>query len=71
MAKPEGALQVYQSEASEGSTTLAIGDAGRIAKGSLTFRKGPYFVRLVAFADSPEIAQALTNLARAISDRLE
>ena len=70
MAKADGAKQVYESESAEGSTPLALGDAARTAGGSVTFRQGPYFVRLVAYEDSPDIRQALTELARAISDRL-
>jgi hypothetical protein len=70
MAKAAGAKQIFESVSSEGSTALTLGDAARSAKGSVTFRQGPYFVRLVAFEDSPGMAQALTDLARAISDRL-
>jgi polyferredoxin len=65
-----GAKKIYDSERSEGSQPLALGDAGRYAKGSLTFRQGPYFVRLVAFEDSPEIAKALADLAHVLSGRL-
>jgi hypothetical protein len=36
----------------------------------LTFRQGPYFVRIVAYEDSPEIAKGLTDLAHAVSSRL-
>jgi hypothetical protein len=70
MAKADGAKQVYDSESGAESTPLTLGEAARTAKGSVTFRQGPYFVRLVAYEDSPGIAQALTELARAISDRL-
>jgi hypothetical protein len=66
-----GAQKIYDSTAPVGSQPLAIGDAARYAKGSLTFREGPYFVRLVAFEDSPEIATALTALAHALSDKLK
>jgi len=44
--------------------------AGRLAKRSLTFRQGPYFVRIVTFEDSPGIAKGLTDLASAVSRRL-
>jgi hypothetical protein len=70
MATPEGAKKIYDSESAVGSQPLAIGDADRYAKGSLTFRQGPYFVRLVAYDDSPEMAAALTTLARAVSGKL-
>jgi len=70
MGDAAGARKVYDSESSEGSQPLTIGDAGRYAKGSLTFRQGPYFVRLVAYGDSPEMVAALTALARVVSSRL-
>ncbi len=70
MGSAAGAQKIYDAESSEGSQPLTLGDAGRYAKGSLTFRQGPYFIRAVAFEDSPEIANSLTGLAHAISNRL-
>jgi hypothetical protein len=70
MSAAAGAQKIYDSESAEGSQPVAIGDAGRYAKGSLTFRQGPYFVRLVAYEDSPEIAKGLSDLAHAVSSRL-
>jgi hypothetical protein len=70
MGNAAGARKIYDSESAEGSQPLTLGDSARYAKGSLTFRQGPYFVRLVAFQDSPEIAAALTALARALSGKL-
>ena len=70
MGNIAGAQKIYDSESAEGSQALTLGDAGRYAKGGLTFRQGPYFVRAVAFEDSPEIAKGLTDLAHAISNRL-
>jgi hypothetical protein len=70
MSEAAGAGKIYDAESAEGSHPLAIGDAGHYAKGSLTFRQGPYFVRLVAYQDSPEMAKGLEALARAISDKL-
>jgi hypothetical protein len=64
------ARKIYDSESAVGSQPLTIGDAGRYAKGSLTFRQGPYFVRLVAYDDSPEMTTALIALARAVSSKL-
>ncbi len=71
MATAAGARQVFESESSQGSQALALGDAGRISKGALAFRKGPYFIRLVAYQDAPEVSEALTVLARAIEKRLD
>ena len=70
MAKPEGAKKIYDSESSVESQPAEIGEAGRLSKGSLAFHQGPYFVRVVAYEDSPEVAKALTELARAVSSRL-
>jgi hypothetical protein len=70
MGDAAGARKIYDSESAEGSQTISLGDAGRYAKGSLTFRQGRYFVRLVAYEDSPEIAKGLTDLAQAVSGRL-
>ena len=70
MGDAAGARKIYDSESTVGSQPLVLGDAGRYAKGSLTFRQGPYFVRLVAYEDSPPMATALTALASALSDRL-
>ena len=70
MGDAAGARKIYDSESAVGSQSLAMGDAGRYAKGSLTFRQGPYFVRLVAYEDSPQMATALTALASALSDKL-
>ena len=76
MAKPEGAKRIYDSESAAESQPVDIGEAGlpaqagRLSKGSLTFHQGPYFVRVVAYEDSAEVAKALTELARAVSSRL-
>jgi hypothetical protein len=70
MGSATGAQKVYDAESAEGSRPLTLGDASRYAKGSLTFRQGPYFVRIVAYEDSPEIATALTALAFAVSNQL-
>lgn len=70
MRGPSGAQQVYDAESAVGSQPLLIGDAGRRSQGNVTFRQGPYFVRLVAYDDSPGMAQGLVDLARAMSGRL-
>ena len=71
MAKPEGAKKIYDSLSAPESQPLEVGDAGRINKGALTFHEGPYFVRVVAFEDSPEVGKGLTELARAVSSALK
>jgi hypothetical protein len=71
MGNPAGAQKIYDGESAEASQPITMGDAGRYAKGSLTFRQGPYFVRLVAYEDSPEIAKGLMDMAHAVGDRLK
>jgi hypothetical protein len=70
MEAPRGAASIFEAEPSAGSRSLALGDAGRSYGQSLTFRRGPYFVRLVAYQDAPQTERALLNLAQGIEARL-
>jgi len=70
MSAPGGARSVFESESALGSEPVELGDGGRLYKGSLTFRKGPYFVRLVAYQDAPDVQDALVALGRGIERRL-
>jgi polyferredoxin len=70
MEAPRGAASIFESEPSSGSRPVALGDAGRSYGQSLTFRQGPFFVRLVAYEDAPQTARALVSLAQAIAARL-
>ena len=71
MSAPAGAVTIFESQPATGSQPLKLGDAARLYKGSLTFRKGRFFVRLVAFADAPEVSQALTVLGHGIENKLD
>jgi len=62
MKSSEGARSVFESEPELGSQPVKIGDAARLYGASLTFRRGVYFVRLVAYQPGSE----LTSLARGI-----
>ena len=70
MSAPEGARKIFDSESSVGSEPFALGDAARLSKGSLTFRRGPYLVRLVAYQEDPSVGNALVELGRAIEKKL-
>ena len=70
MQGPRGAASIFESEPSTGSRPVALGDAGRSFGQSLTFHRGPFFVRLVAYQDVPQTEQALLSLAQAIEVRL-
>lgn len=71
MSRSEGATKVFESQPATGSQPVRLGDAGRLYRGSVTFRKGRYFIRLVAFTDSAEVPNALVSLGGAIATRLE
>jgi hypothetical protein len=70
MGSPAGARKIFDSESSAGSHPVAIGDAAKSYGQSLTFRRGPFLVRLVAFQDTPQTEQSLVSLARGIEARL-
>ncbi len=65
-----GAVRVFDSEPAVGSAPVPLGDAGRLSSASLTFRKGRYLVRLVAYSQGSEVPAAITALARAIEREL-
>jgi hypothetical protein len=60
---------IFESESAAGSRPVALGDASRSYGQSLTFRQGPFFVRLTAYQDTPKTEQALVALAQAIAQR--
>ena len=70
MKEAAGATKIFEGEPAKDSMPASVGDAARLYGGSLTFRKGPYFVRLVAYKSSPEVAAALSELARGIANKL-
>jgi len=70
MKAPEGARKIFESESSVDSERINLGDGARLSKSSLTFHKGPYLVRLVAYAEAPDVSDALVALGRAIERKL-
>ena len=71
MATADGPRSIMDSESAADSQPLALGDAARLYEASLIFRKGRYFVRLVAYKQSPEVGKVLVELARRIERKLE
>jgi hypothetical protein len=70
MKTADGARKIFESEASAESQRTALGDDARLSKGTLTFRKGSRFVRLVAYQEDREVGNALLDLGRAIEKKL-
>jgi len=70
MRTAAAARRIFEWEPSTSSRPAPVGEAARSYGTSLTFRRGRYFVRLVAYADSPEAGPALLELAKGIDARL-
>lgn len=70
MGDSAGARKILESGASNGATRVQVGDAGIAFAQSVTFRKGPYLVRLVAYDAAPGAEQALLALAQGVAARL-
>jgi hypothetical protein len=71
MDTPEGAKATFDSELSGGGIRVELGNDARLTQNSLTFWKGPYFVRLTAFQSSSELKKALVGLGRGIEKKLK
>jgi len=73
MSNSGAAKTIFESEPAMGALTpsyLGHEDDARLYSQSLTFRKGPYLVRMVAYQESPEISQAMFNLGLAMDKKL-
>jgi hypothetical protein len=70
MSSLESAKTIFDSEPAMGAQSPPLGDAARLFSQSLTFRKGPYLVRMVAYQESSELSQAMLNLGLAMEKKL-
>jgi len=70
MASAAAAKTILDSEPAMDAQTPTLGDAARLYSQSLTFRKGPYLVRLVAYQESPQLPSALLDLGHALESKL-
>lgn len=66
-----GAAAVYESYSSNRSRPASVGDASRLYPGTLMFRRGRFFVRVVAYDEGPDVPDALLVLGRAIAERVK
>ena len=70
MSDANGAKTIFESEAAGDAKPAAIGDAARAYSQSLVIRKGPYLVRIVAYQNGPDLAQALVDLGHGVEQQL-
>jgi hypothetical protein len=70
MSAAAGAKTILDAEPSMGAQFPQLGDAARLYSQSLTFRKGRYLVRMVAYRESLQLPQAMIALGHAIENKL-
>lgn len=67
---PTGAKAIFDSEPSANASTPTLGDAARLYEQSLIYRKGRYFVRIVAYQANLQLQQGLLDLGKSIEPNL-
>lgn len=70
MGSATGAAKLFEAGPSKNATAVPLGDAGIEFEQSVSFRKGPYLVHIVAYESAPGTQQALMALARGIDAKL-
>jgi len=70
MSGSDGARKVLETGLAHDAKMIQLGDEGVQYAQSVTFRKGPYVVRIVAYESTPDGPQALMALARGVERRL-
>jgi hypothetical protein len=70
MSDAAGAKKIFESEPAGAAKNAGVGEDSRLYKQSLTFRKGEYLVRIVAYQEAPQLEQGMVDLGRAIEWKL-
>lgn len=70
MGGPDGAQTILERGQTKDATTVNIGDQALQYAQSVTFRKGPYLVRIVAYQSAADTPQALVALAHGVEANL-
>jgi hypothetical protein len=65
-----GATKILSTGQTSEAKSVALGDAGIQYAQSVTFRKGPYLVRIVSYESTPGAPQALLALAHGVEAKL-
>lgn len=66
-----GPRQLFGAEPGTDTKGVSLGEAARVFSSSLVFRKGRYFVRVVAFGDGIKVPVQLVDLAHAVDQELK
>ncbi len=69
-ASPLKAFGKYGSEKPQDTETVAIGDEGYTAAGSVSFYRDKYFVQVVSTSDDPKFAKFSEDVARIVSAKI-
>lgn len=70
MGDSAGASKILQTGQTKDAKSVQLGEAAIAFDQSVTFRKGPYLVRIVAYQSTPDGAQALQALAHGVEAKL-
>ena len=70
MGDSAGAKKILEGGQSKDAKSVQLGDAALAYEQSVTFRKGPYLVRIVAYEAAPNGPQALLALAHGVEAKL-
>jgi hypothetical protein len=70
MKDATGATKILANGQGNDAAQVQVGDAGLAYAQSVTFRKGPYLVRIVAYQSAPDASQALMALAHGVEAKL-
>jgi len=70
MGDQAGARKILETGQTKDAKNVQLGDGGVAYEQSVTFRKGPYLVRIVAYEATPDGAQALLALAHGVEGKL-
>jgi hypothetical protein len=70
MGDSAGARKILETGQTKDAKSVQLGDAGVAYAQSVTFRKGPHLVRIVAYESTPEGPEALLALAHGVEAKL-
>ena len=70
MGDSAGATKILEAGQNKDAKSVQLGDAAVAFEQSVTFRKGPYLVRIVAYEAAPDGPQALQALAHGVEAKL-